>query len=280
MNYTLQDLSDPAPPPGPADWNDTGVWIFEQMIPDKLIDAYADEWKINHGFRGLDTSPSLTTPLLVASNPGGYDEVAYMRNPALMALCTYRPLADALEETLGEPAGVHLNLSGWVSTERDWHQDGYLNPLHVGDYYAAVWVALGDIHPDSGPFQYIPGSHRWHTLTRDKIAQVVDLSDPMWPKHSETVLAPLVEQEVAARGAEVVTYLPQCGDVLFWHPRLYHRGSRAKVRGAYRPALIAHYSGIRHREDMPSALRHGDGWYFPLQPLALAHAAMRARSSR
>jgi hypothetical protein len=32
-----------------------------------------------------------------------------------------------------------------------------------------------------------------------------------------------------------------------------------------RRALIAHYSGIHHRHDMPSAQQNVDcGWYFPL----------------
>ncbi len=188
-----------------------------------------------------------------------------MEHPALLAMCCQELLAGELEYLLGAPAGVHLNLTGWVSTLRNWHQDGYLNPLHVGDRYAAVWMALDDIHPDSGVFQYIPGSHRWHRLLRDRIGQVVDLADPAWPKHTEDILTPLVEAEVAARGAEVVTYVPDAGDVLIWHPRLYHRGSVPKVPGAYRPALIAHYSGIGAHPELGPAERHQlGGWYYPI----------------
>jgi hypothetical protein len=32
-----------------------------------------------------------------------------------------------------------------------------------------------------------------------------------------------------------------------------------------RRALIAHYSGINHRQDMPAARQHGGGWYFPVE---------------
>jgi len=31
-----------------------------------------------------------------------------------------------------------------------------------------------------------------------------------------------------------------------------------------RKSLIAHYSGVNHRNDMPTALQHGAGWYFPI----------------
>jgi hypothetical protein len=239
------------------------------------LEAYRREWKRENGYHGViapDVDADTTEEgralwLLDADSPGGWEDCTpYMRHPALSDLVCEGRLADVLEDLVGEPMGVHLNLTGWTSTERDWHQDTYLNPPHVGDFYAAVWIALGATHPDSGPFQYVPGSHRWHTLTRERIWEHVDQSDPTWPKQSEDVLSPLVEAEIAARGAEVVTYLAEPGDVLIWHGRLYHRGSRATVPGAYRPALIAHYSGIGHRSDMPRPAQHSDGgWLFPIQ---------------
>ena len=248
--YTLDDLSEPAPPPGPDDWNDKGVVILKNFLDHDAMNDYEKEWLENN-----------------ADRPGGWPYCTpYMEHAALRRLVCDEGLAVELAKLMGEPAGVHLNLSGWVTTERDWHQDTYLNPLHVGDKYAAVWMALQDIHPDSGPFQYVPGSHRWHTLTRDKIGEVVDLSNPEWPKHSEDVLSPLVEDEIKARGAKVKTYLPERGDVLIWHGRLYHRGSKANVQGMERRALIAHYSGIHHRQDMPPAIQSRNGGFlFPIQ---------------
>ena len=62
----------------------------------------------------------------------------------------------------------------------------------------------------------------------------------------------------------MMTYLPKKGDVLLWHSRLIHRGSKANVPGMERRALIVHYSGINHRQDMPQAEPYGDGYIFPL----------------
>lgn len=263
----LDSLTVPAPPEGRADWNPEGVAVLPRFFGSDLLDEYAEEWHQANGFRSL-IEPSFRTPVtcLGALRPGGWpDCTPYMRHSALRRLLCHERLALVLEGLLGEPAGVHLNLTGWVSTQRDWHQDSYLNPPHVGDFYAAVWVALGDIDPQSGPFQYVPGSHRWPQVTRSHIGELVDLNDPRWPKQSETVLSPLFEAEIAARDAEVVTYLPERGDVLIWHGRLLHRGSKPEVAGAYRPALIAHYSGIHHRQDMPPAVQHeAGGWFFPI----------------
>ena len=169
---TLDDLADPAPARSAADWNDEGVVYLPGFMPDDLIDAYRDAWCAGNGYRSRTPAPAQWTSnptadpwgleVLEADSLGGWNEACpYMHEAALLDLCTYPPLAQALGDLIGQPAGLHLNLTGWVSTRRRWHQDTYLNPYNVGDTYAAVWVALGDIHPDSGVFQYVPGSHLW-----------------------------------------------------------------------------------------------------------------------
>ena len=284
---TLDDLSIPAPPPGPADWTEDGVAVFDQLIPVELIANYQDEWAAANGFRGFRPAAAeggdgtwtvIGDPekihILDAERPGGWpDTCPYMRHPALLNLCMFGPLAAELEKLTGEPMGLHLNLTGWTSTQRNWHQDGYLNPDEVGDAYAAVWIALDDVHsPDVGPFQFVPGSHRWHRLVQSKVfaSGIIDPADPAWPTHTEAVLTDLVEAEIRASDQLVVDYLPNKGDVLAWHPRLYHRGSAPRFPNTYRPALIAHYSGIETRTDFTRA--HGapvqhpsGGWYWPIE---------------
>src|SRR4030095_10507623 len=252
---TLKDLTAEIPIAAGHDWNDVGVEIHRGLMPNYMLQPYEKVW--------LEQN---------ANRRGGWpDCTPYMRHRELLDLLCFYGLSKTLERLVGESAGVHLNLTGWQSTERDWHQDTYLNPVHVGDYYVAVWIALEDIHHDSGPFQYVPGSHRWPVVTRDKILAALDPSerDHRWPKFSERILTPLFEQEIEARQAEVVSYLPSRGDVLVWHSRLLHRGSVPINRELSRKALIAHYSGINHRSDMPPAKRHFyssavDGWYFPI----------------
>jgi ectoine hydroxylase-related dioxygenase (phytanoyl-CoA dioxygenase family) len=176
----------------------------------------------------------------------------------------YGPLHEEMEKLVGEPVGVHLNLTGWISTTRNWHQDSYLNPPHVGDYYIAAWIALDTIHPDSGPFQYVKGSHKWAQVTREKIlaALAPHERDHKWPTHSERLLTEAFEEEIERRGAEVTVHLPERGDVLLWHGRLLHRGTIANVPGMERRSLIAHFSGVNHRQDMPPAQKHAMGGYF------------------
>jgi hypothetical protein len=244
------------------DWNDEGVVLLpEALTPfEGRMQAYEAVWMAEHGYGW----PPKNADGWMGADGGWPDPCPYMRHPEIIEMCA--PLAEPLANLLGGEAGLHLNLTGWVSTERDWHQDSYLNPTGVGDRYAAIWLALEDIHPDSGPFQYVPGSHKWPQITQEKIFELLDgYRERDWPKVSEDVLTPIFEQAIQYSEQEVVTYLPQRGDVLVWHGRLLHRGSKPNVPGMRRKAFIAHFSRVDARPDMPTPRLHDSGmFYFPI----------------
>jgi hypothetical protein len=233
-------------------WWTQGYVILRRFIPPARVEAYA------------------TARELAEVGPEGWDYATpYMECSELRALCCDRELGYVLRALTGEPMGLHLNLTGWVSTERNWHQDGYLNPPGVGDRYAAVWFALGPIDPASGPFEYVPGSHLWGEITRERAWAFLDPEErgnPDWPRFTERFLTAAAEGEIARREATVERFLADSGDVLIWHPRLLHRGSPPETPGLLRPAVIAHYSAIGARPDFPPPEQEpGGGWYFPIR---------------
>ena len=237
-----------------ASWSELGYVVLRGLIHPDLIDAYVAEWQEHNADRPLGWTEHTVTP--------------YTQHPALRTLCCDSWLAAAIESILGEPGGVHLNLTGWRSTERNWHQDGYLNPDSNKDHYVAAWIALDDIHPDAGPFEFIPGSHRKYGAIRHDL--MLDALEPHergsdWPWHSERLLTPMFEALMARDRVIPARFYATKGDVLLWHSRLLHRGSAPKDTTLERRALIAHYSGIHHRPDMPPAVQHPfGGYYFPL----------------
>lgn len=243
-----------------AEWQDDGLVILPNFMPEYFLDRYAEAWLRDN-----------------ADRPRGWPfDVPYMYVPALMDMLAYGPLHEVMEELIEEPMGTHLNLTGWRSTQRNWHQDGYLNPDHVHDFYCAVWIAIDDIHPDAGPFQFIRGSHTFPIITNEKMLAALkpeQRGDSNWPKHSEEILTPIFEQLLIGAELNVESFTAQKGDVLIWHSRLMHRGSTPNDPDLERRACIAHYSGINHRPDMPGEVlsRIGksngfqlSGYYFPI----------------
>ena len=245
--------------PGANDWNDDGVVLLPNFMPEDLLRKYEQCWLASNGSGTVDDFEVVL--------PMGWDYCTpYREHTEILDLLTWGPLQEQMQTLVGEPVGTHLNLTGWKTTTRAWHQDSYLNPVHVGDYYIAAWIALETVNPDSGPFQYVPGSHRWPQVTQEKIMNALkpEERNHSWPTASERILTPLFTKEIERRGATVRSYLPNRGDVLLWHGRLLHQGSMAKDPTLLRRSLIAHFSGINHRSDMPPAEQYGQGWYFPV----------------
>jgi hypothetical protein len=242
-------LDESALSPEQRAWRRDGVVILPKFLPDDVAAPYIARRRL------LDS-------------PGGWGSpVPYLQVPELKALCLWPPLMRMLEHLIGEAMLLHLTLTGWVSTERDWHQDDYLNPPHVNSWYAAVWMALDDIDPASGPFEYVPGSHRWPLLRGEKVRSFLTEEEisgrehgiSHWPRLSERFVTPAVAAEIKRRGVTSREFIARKGDVLIWHGRLMHRGSIPARPGLERCALIAHYSGINHRSDMPGRERDENG---------------------
>jgi hypothetical protein len=225
-------------------WFDHGYLIKKGFVPADLLDAY---WAAR---------TKLKTPV------GWLSGSPYMHVPEVLDLSVYRPLVDLLHELIGEQMGVHLNLTGTISSERNWHQDDYLNAPLTKGWYAAVWFAVGDVDPESGPFQFVPGSHRWPVLRREKVRLFLtpeERRDRGWAKFTERFLDDILEAEIINRRASVETFIGQKGDILVWHARLLHRGSPPKIPGRLRMGFISHYVGLSHWATGPRVGRHRDG---------------------
>jgi len=219
-----------------SQWREDGVLILKNFVPKHLREPYFEVREK----QGL---------------PGGWpDPCPYLYVPELRALSLYRDLMVLLDELIGYEMGLHLNLTGWVSTERAWHQDDYLNPDFVNSHYAAVWMALRDINPDCGPFEFVRGSHKWPLTRRDKVIAHCPVkttaADPAWPTKTQGWVSDIMGHEIENQGAKIERFIAQEGDVLIWHGRLAHRGSLANVPGTPRHSMIAHYSAIQKRTDM------------------------------
>ena len=254
------DVDEATLTPAQLSWRRDGVLLLKGFLPDAILDPYIAR-------------------RAALNEPGGWmSPVPYLHVPELKALALYPPMMEAMADLIGEEMLMHLNLTGWISTERNWHQDDYLNPPFVNSWYCAAWMALDTIHPDSGPFEYVPGSHRWPLMRGEMVRRFLtpeerDQRDAMginwWAKFSERYVVPAIEAEVAGAGVAPVQFLAEKGDVLLWHGRLMHRGTAPRVPGMPRRSLIAHYSGIEHREDMTVRERDANGqpyaWFdFPL----------------
>ena len=235
-------------------WRRFGFLPLPGLIPQATTQAYLDfRDRQNIGLGGLENTVHGGTA------------------PEILDIGCFPALADAIREIFGEDLFFNFSLSQFTSTERDWHQDDYLGSPTIYARYCAAWVAVDDVHPDSGVFELIPGSHRWPGLRGHKVKDFLApearewLGRPgeaaHWGTLSESYTTPALEAEIARRGLPSQFFQARRGDVLLWHGRLVHRGTRPATPGMRRPALITHYYPADEAPGREFARHKGGGIY-------------------
>lgn len=183
----------------------------------------------------------------------------HQAEPKLLELCQSREIDNFLNWAFGEAPVLMGSLQFEKGTQQEAHIDAIFFWPQPAYAMAGVWIALEDIHPDSGPLFYIPGSHRWpfsrseHVvqadpdlarkrqsakeghLTPEERAQVVGEIGAKWTEQFLTL-------ERQKSGKRVPICL-QAGDAVVWHSLLAHGGSPRLDVTKSRRSVVFHYFG-------------------------------------
>ena len=127
-------------------------------------------------------------------------------------------------------------------SEQVTHRDPIVVPVYEPGHLVAVWIALETIHPDSGPLQFVPGSHRlpYYELTRGEYRL-------LGPVPSDTIERGLAWEQAQFRehGLHRESFLGRSGQALFWHASLAHGGSVVTDPSRTRRSFVTHFSSAR-----------------------------------
>jgi ectoine hydroxylase len=119
------------------------------------------------------------------------------------------------------------------------HSDSVHMTTYPLGYLIAAWIALEDIHPDSGPLVYYPGSHKLPYLLNNewnKNSSFLSLG-----KHDYTDYEDMVEELITTRQLQKTELIAQKGDVLIWHANLIHGGAPIRNSALTRKSMVIHY---------------------------------------
>ena len=125
-------------------------------------------------------------------------------------------------------------------------------------FMAASWIPLEDIHSDSGPLAYYPGTHKvvncgFYDFGDGEII-LTNGSDLM----SAAEFGYWLEKEIEAGKYAKKIFLPKKGDVLIWHAALVHEGTKILDQSLTRKSLVTHYTG-RSRMPETHIMRDANG---------------------
>lgn len=234
-------------------WRRDGIVIFERVVAPELIDALADDidyLKKHHQDFELEVElkGDIKQIRLYDSQELDRDGVKFnsihtiSRAAALLSLNS--EIMIFLRHVFGSPAAVLQSLTFAKGSQQPIHIDyPYVRTQTKLAHLAASWIALEDIHPESGPLAYYPGSHR------PELSGFFDWGGGNILLNGEGERTPVEFAEhltelVSSQKLEPRIYCPKKGDVLIWHGNLAHEGTAIKDHALTRKSYVTHYTSI------------------------------------
>ena len=121
------------------------------------------------------------------------------------------------------------------------HSDSIHMTTYPLGYLTAAWIAFEDIHPDSGPLVYYPGSHRLpYVFSNDVGISEQDFRQEGYKPYHDRY-EPYIQALIRENGLTPHYFHAGKGDVLIWHANLLHGGSARKDLQRTRKALVCHF---------------------------------------
>lgn len=146
---------------------------------------------------------------------------------ALTRLLTDNRAIAVCDRFFGEPTSLYTSLYYERGSEQGLHRDTPLFATTPAERYMGVWVALDDVSDDNGPLMVVPGSHKLPPVDVQALRREVfgdGPIDPMapagWTAYQAVVAAQCETAGLTARPVHVAR-----GDVIIWHPQLFHGGA-------------------------------------------------------
>lgn len=184
---------------------------------------------------------------------------------AMTRLLTDNPAIAVCDRFFGEPASLYTSLYYERGSEQALHRDTPVFCTSPGERYMGVWTALDAVDDQNGPLLVVPGSHLLPPLDLQQIRQqafadgpVPSMSPEGWAIYQQAVARQCEEAGLVAQPVHV-----QPGDVIIWHPQLFHGG-------APHPSAATRRSLVMHVTPKSMPVGHMDVFYGAREPDQIA----------
>lgn len=143
----------------------------------------------------------------------------------------------------GEAATLYTSLYYERGSEQALHRDTPYFCTRPADRYLGVWLALDDVDADNGPLRVMPRSHLLpdidvRALARELFpdpANIPRISEEGWLAYQNAVQRQCDERAMQAEEVHV-----RRGDVIIWHPSMFHGGAPHHLSARPRRSLVMH----------------------------------------
>jgi ectoine hydroxylase len=163
----------------------------------------------------------------------------YKHSPDINNMMHDKRLIDVLSFILGKEVVPFQTLNFMKGSGQRAHSDSIHMTTYPLGYLIAAWIALEDIHPESGPLFYYPGSHKLPYLLNEDFENYSTkflLGNKDYSDYEDVTEDILLKSDF-----EKKIFLPKKGDVLIWHANLIHGGMPVINPALTRKSMVVHY---------------------------------------
>lgn len=223
-----------------------GFAVFPKAAPEALIDCYLQDVQEILARRELSTEVVLPGPRIttVKDCPPELIDAPQVKlndfhNPSLAGkkLALNAQIVSFLSHVFRETPVAMQTLTFQRGSEQGVHQDYAYVVAQTPSHLAASWLALEDIHPDSGPLRYFPGSHTIRKFDWGNGLYLTAESTRNPAEFERHIL-----DEVERMGLKETVFCPRKGDIFVWHAALAHGGTPLRNPKLTRKSLVTHFS--------------------------------------
>ncbi|MFL6233793.1 MAG: phytanoyl-CoA dioxygenase family protein [Thermoanaerobaculia bacterium] len=265
-----------------------GFFIWPGLLPADLIDQHLEDFTALNdrlGVRPGEDFHSYPGDKQAAVKQGRYD--FHKENPATQRMIFNEGLIAFLRSYFGEEPVMRQPETGLYHRKTPDHTDSLDFKVSPHGREVRIWCALEDIHPDSGPVYYVPGSHRTisERLERDVLTENPELAELLRSQMKATtameffsVTKPLwsyVRQRklpaaIAESGAQRQVFPLSKGDVVVFSSDVVHGTARCNNPELTRKYFVSYWSTAS------AVWYHSRSYWGPLHDYRCAENAISA----
>ena len=219
-------------------WNANGYIIVKDLVESEILD---NVWA---AYQGAVDSGRIPLPAEPADPDDRYPGRFQNPHKKLAQFCRilkHEALLGWIQLLTERQPKILQTITSHKGSQQGIHSDSIHMTTYPLGYLTAAWVAFEDIHPDSGPLVFYPGSHRLpYVFSKD-----VGLTEEEYRARGYTSYheryEPYIRRLVEDHGIEPHYFHARKGDTLVWHANLIHGGSARRDMSRSRRALVVHF---------------------------------------
>jgi phytanoyl-CoA hydroxylase len=255
-------------------WRENGYVVLENVLPTHWLDKLWEEVEytienhdkftatgVVHQFNEQKPTRLKDIPKELLQGIGARINDYHNTSIGAKRVMTHRHIVTFLQAALAPELTAFQSLIFKYSSQQPTHQDFPWVTSNIPSHLAAAWIPCEDVHADSGPLFYYPGSHKIPKFNFGRTGILKTDSSLFNPDQFSTYL----DKTCQEHGIEKKVLLIKKGDILIWHGGLAHGGSNINNPSMTRKSYVCHYSTLeaqpKHRHE-PKENSHSETSYY------------------